>query len=264
MCQYSSSLIIGKRAMGKSYLVKDLLQYISTNNNNNIIVINPTEIVDKFYQKIKNIDDCLIYDELDENITELYINQQINNIEKKEENCDGIFIMDNCYSSRKQYSTSNLRNLLLNNKHLKTTIIQTVPTLFDFDLFILLSFDYIFIFREYVMSNIKKIYTSFFNLIDDDTNITCEEFINIVQNLDQYECIVIVIEKIKNNKIYWYKGNINYIKNIIKIQNQWRKILAQRIEQRLLIKREIEHLPNIGIKYFSAMKEFKSLSNMNL
>jgi len=56
------------------------------------------------------------------------------------------------------------------------------------------------------------------------------------------------------------KFNIIWSENAaIKIQNFWRNVLAKRKLQRLKIKREIEHIPNIGIKYFKYKKHFENL-----
>jgi len=63
--------------------------------------------------------------------------------------------------------------------------------------------------------------------------------------------------------VWSFKFNVGW-NQIIKrdaiiIQKFWRNILAKRKLQRLKIKREIEHIPSMGIKYFKYKKHFESL-----
>ena len=72
--------------------------------------------------------------------------------------------------------------------------------------------NYTFIFTESIVSNIKKIYEGYFTEIYNNLSDFYKFFTDFFKNED-YKCLV--IEKNYNGKhnIYWYKADINNIKN---------------------------------------------------
>jgi len=60
-----------------------------------------------------------------------------------------------------------------------------------------------------------------------------------------------------------YLRDIALIRAVTLLSALWKMIKARRRKMRLLIKREIEHLPVVGIKYIEAMERFNININTN-
>jgi hypothetical protein len=253
----SYNLIIGKRGVGKTYLIKDLLYHLNISKGN--IVCN--NIFDRdFYKKI--IDKIYIYDN----------NQKENvlkNIKKYQEKLRHLKKMDNVFLVYDDVIYNNsihtdILRICYENRHYLLTIVNTMQYYNNLPSHTFNNIEYLFIFPSINKHESNKLFKYIHNLFP---NMTFETMNKLFYNLELYECMVI---DTYNKKLYRYKAsehkyfNINNkIFAIITFQKYWRKILAKRQLQRLKIKNELEYIPEFGIKYFEAKSNWNILLESN-
>jgi hypothetical protein len=146
----SKTLIIGKRENGKSWLTIDIINHV--NNKTRIdkcIIFNPTEKLKKFYADKIN-PKCVHFD-LNEDI--------INNIVENQINTNGaehiLVVLDDCLFKK---PSDIMSNLLLNSQNLNITLVLTLQYSLKINPTIRSGFDQIFLFREDVTGNKKRLF----------------------------------------------------------------------------------------------------------
>jgi len=206
-------VMLGKRNTGKSVLVKDLLFY-----KKHIpfgTVISATESANGFYQK--HVPGNLIHEEFS---TDLILNalkrqkMMLARMEKEkaqtgrsktDPNC--FLILDDCLFDNTWSRTKEMRYVFMNGRHLKILSIITMQYPLGVPPALRTNIDYVFVLRENVFSNRKRIYEQYAGMFP-----TFDYFCQIMdQCTENYECLVIH-NGAKSNKIedqvFWYKAAI--------------------------------------------------------
>lgn len=264
----NNCIIIGKRGVGKTNLVHDLLYY-----NDLYRGITICETIPHSYHYKQIMRESNIFDGYNENIIEKIMKKQSNLIQSNGVlnfglNCRDISIFlvldDIIYGNR--IHDEYLKKLFNNNRCYCISNYITIqypllcPTM-------RCNADYIFFFNGYAESVKKNFYDKYIqprNLFDD-----YKIFSKIYDELPKDYILVVDNTVYNNNKIhdniYWYKieEHIGYhvydkLDATVIFQKYWRRILAKRQLQRLKIKDELEYLPHIGIKYFDAEKHWNN------
>jgi hypothetical protein len=207
-------VMLGKRNTGKSVLVKDLLYY-----KKHIpfgTVISATESANGFYQK--HVPGNLIYEEFN---TDLILNAlkrqklMLARMEKEkaqtgrtriDPNC--FLILDDCLFDNTWSRTKEMRYVFMNGRHLKILSIITMQYPLGVPPALRTNIDYVFVLRENVFSNRKRIYEQYAGMFP-----TFDYFCQIMdQCTENYECLVIH-NGAKSNKIedqvFWYKADMH-------------------------------------------------------
>lgn len=205
-------VLIGKRDTGKSFLVKDLLYYhrdipIGT-------VISATESANKFYSNI--VPSLFIHDEYTANVVDNVLKRQkliLNKINEEKNNrgnsrIDGraFLILDDCLYDSSWTKDKNIRSLFMNGRHYKIMFIITMQYPLGIPPNLRTNIDYVFILRENLVSNRKRIYENFAGMFPN-----FETFCQVMdQCTENYECLVIH-NNAKSNRIedqvFWYKAD---------------------------------------------------------
>lgn len=204
-------VLIGKRDTGKSFLCKDLLYYhrdipIGT-------VISGTESANCFYGNI--VPSLFIHDEYTpENIANIMKRQKLVikkiNQEKSQKGYSNIdprsfLILDDCLYDPCWVKDTNIRSLFMNGRHYKMLFIITMQFPLGITPNLRTNIDYVFILRENIMSNRRRIYDSYAGMFPT-FDIFCQTLDACTEN---YECLVIH-NNAKSNKIedqvFWYKA----------------------------------------------------------
>ena len=205
-------VMIGKRDTGKSFLVRDLLYHqrdmpIGT-------VISPTETANKFFGHI--VPPLFIHDEYTPAILENVVKRQkiiMKTIDKQRKatgnsNIDprSFLLLDDCmYDSNKWVKDKNVRLLFMNGRHYKIMFIITMQFPLGIPPSLRTQIDYVFILRENVTSNRKRIYDNYAGMFP-----TFEVFCQVMdQCTENYECIVINNNAKSNrleDQVFWYKA----------------------------------------------------------
>jgi hypothetical protein len=205
-------LVIGKRATGKSFLVRDLLSYhqdlpVGT-------VISTKEQVDEFYTKM--IPEKFIHAECTTNLIEKFRIRQ-DNISKTRRNDVGFYgkslidpraflVLDNCFFDRYWVKDNNMKYLIFNNRQIYLFLIITMSYPMTIPPNIKANMDFVFIFRENSQSSRKLIYESYAHMFS-----SFEVFSQVMDQFTQnYDCLVIDNTSTSTeieDVVFWYNAS---------------------------------------------------------
>jgi hypothetical protein len=204
-------VLIGKRDTGKSFLCKDLLYYhqdipVGT-------VISATESANCFYGKI--VPEIFIHDEYDENVVQRVLERQkkaVDRVNKDiakygESSVDprAFLILDDCLYDNSWVKSKQIRSLFMNGRHFKIMFIITMQYALGIPPNLRTNIDYVFILRENIVQNRKRIYESYAGMFP-----SFDTFCQVMdQTTEDYELLVIN-NNAKSNRIedqvFWYKA----------------------------------------------------------
>jgi|SaaInlStandDraft_6_1057023.scaffolds.fasta_scaffold00062_35 hypothetical protein len=143
-------LIIGKKSTGKSTLIKNLLDHINLCSKNEQFYIFDNDETDEKKYKYNNI---LKYDtQLDEISLDKIVHEQTKN------KVSSTIVLKN---QENLFKFRGFKDALLNSKHYHLSMIVSTIDCIKFSPFIRNNFDYVFIFRDDLVINKKKIYEYF-------------------------------------------------------------------------------------------------------
>lgn len=200
-------IMLGKRRTGKSFLVRDLLSYHSDMPSG--VVISGTEASNGFFGKI--FPPLYIFDEFKPKIIENLVKRQKHVMRKikKDPVCEidprCILLMDDCLYDKTWANDVNIRQIMLNGRHLKLFFILTSQYPLGVPPNLRSNIDYVFILRENIVSNRRRIYENFCGMLP-----TFENFCSVLdQTTEDYECLVVDNTTTSNSiedTLYYYKA----------------------------------------------------------
>ena len=209
--------LIGKRDTGKSFLCKDLLYHhqdipVGT-------VISATESANQFYSAM--IPPLFIHDEYHEDIVSKVLSRQkkvldrlkaeqaehAGHAEKRASKIDprAFLMLDDCLYDASWTKSKAVRNIFMNGRHYKLMFIVTMQYALGIPPNLRTNIDYVFILRENIVANRKRIYESYAGMFP-----TFEIFCQVMdQTTENYECLVIHNNSKSNrleDQVFWYKA----------------------------------------------------------
>ena len=204
-------VMIGRRDTGKSVLVKDLLYF-----HQDIpigAVISGTEASNGFYSEL--VPKLFIHDEYNSVIIENILRRQkavIKQMKKEQETFKKssidprtFVILDDCLYDDKWTRDKLMRLLFMNGRHWKIMLIITMQYPLGIPPNLRTNIDYVFILRENIGGNRKRIYTNYASMFP-----TFEAFCSVLDSCtENYECLVINNNSKSNrlqDQIFWYKA----------------------------------------------------------
>ena len=205
-------VFIGKRGVGKSYLVRDLLYY-----HQDIpigVVIAGTEEGNGFYGKM--VPKLFIHNEYNNAIIENILKRQKSVLRQMRKEMETykrstidprtFVILDDCLYDASWTKDKMMRLLFMNGRHWKIMLIITMQYPLGVPPNLRTNIDYVFILREPYIANRKRIFDNYAGMFP-----TFESFCQVMdQCTENYECLVINNTS-KSNKItdqvFWYKAD---------------------------------------------------------
>ena len=205
-------VFIGKRNTGKSYCMKDILNF-----HRDIpvgVVVSPTERANGYFEKF--IPKMLIYDECEESTLKKFLDRQISiTTERKKEmklrgnsqiDARSFLILDDCLYDKRWINNVNIRSIFMNGRHYKIFFLITMQHALGLPPVLRNNIDYIFIFRNNILKEKQKIYDNYAGMFP-----SFEAFNQVMnQTTENFECLVID-NKIQSNKlqdqVFWYKAS---------------------------------------------------------
>lgn len=198
--------IIGKRGTGKSWLMKDIMyhkRYIPVG-----AVISPTERVNRFFGKF--VPKLFIHDEYHQSLLINFRKRQFKMAKLMDEGESEIdpyayLIFDDCLYDNSWKNDKYIREVFFNYRHLFCLFLLSLQFPLGISPQLRGNIDYIFIFRENIVSNRKRLYEHYAGMFK-----TFEMFCSVLdQCTENFECLVID-NTIQSNKIedqiYWYRA----------------------------------------------------------
>ena len=207
-------VLIGKKDTGKSFLVRDIL--FNTQNEFPIgTVISATEVANEFFQHM--VPSKLIHDKYQPSIVTNAIKRQLavktaRNEEKKRSGGNAhtdpraFLILDDCLYDGSWIKEESTRYIFMNGRHIDMMTIITMQYPLGITPNLRTNVDFIFILRENVIGNRKRIYESYAGMFP-----TFEMFCQFMdQCTENFECLVIC-NGVQSNKledqVFWYKAS---------------------------------------------------------
>ena len=205
-------VFIGKRGVGKSYLVRDLLYY-----HQDIpigVVIAGTEEGNGFYGKM--VPKLFIHNEYNNAIIENILKRQKSVLRQMRKEMETykrstidprtFVILDDCLYDASWSKDKLMRLLFMNGRHWKIMLIITMQYPLGVPPNLRTNIDFVFILREPYIANRKRIFDNYAGMFP-----TFESFCQVMdQCTENYECLVINNTS-KSNKItdqvFWYKAD---------------------------------------------------------
>jgi hypothetical protein len=207
----------GKRGTGKTHLIKDILYRHSTTKPY-AVIINPTEhcnpcygtifpkecihdeytpeIVDKFCRRHRKAFDLMRQDQI-------LSNQSV--LDRNNKDPSAIIVMDNCFYDSSWTKDKNIRSMFLNGRHYKSLFIIAMSYPLSMPPNLRMNVDFVFIMRENVLTNRKKLYDNFGGMFP-----TFDMFCRVMDLCTQDQnCMVIDFGAKSNNledQVFWYRS----------------------------------------------------------
>jgi len=220
--------IIGKRATGKTVLVKDILHH-NRNFYNNAIVMSDTEPATGNYHNIVP-EVC----DFDTNVIETQINRQRNVVSSRggrhSENVPHTAILlDDIICDDRWHRDRNIKRLFMNGRHYCISLIMTMQYPLGIPPPLRTNIDYVFILRENIVRNRKRIYDNYAGMFP-----SFEVFCRIMDSCtENYECLVINNTSRSNrieDQVFWYKAEIHPEPFRVGIDDSWEQVEAESTE----------------------------------
>jgi len=205
-------VFIGKRGMGKTFLVRDLLYYHQDVPIG--VVIAGTEEGNGYFGKM--VPKLFIHNEYNTAIIENILKRQKSVLKQVKKEMDmykkstidsrAFVILDDCLYDGAWTRDKMMRLLFLNGRHWKVMLIITMQYPLGVPPMLRTNIDYVFILREPYIANRKRIYENYAGMFP-----TFESFCQVMdQCTENYECLVINNTS-KSNKlvdqVFWYKAD---------------------------------------------------------
>ena len=196
-------LVIGKRATGKSFLVRDILHLHRDLPFGT--VVSPTECIDGCYRAI--VPSALIHDEYSPSLVARVIKRQRREVRRAAAEPDhdprAFLVLDNCLHGAKW--TKDVAPLFLNGRQYKAMLLLTMPYALNIPLLLRANIDHVFILRENLVSNRKRIYELYADIFP-----TFDMFCQVMDACTEgFECLVINLCARSNrleDHVFWYKA----------------------------------------------------------
>ena len=205
-------VFIGKRNTGKSFLVKDLLYHVKDIPTG--AIISGTEEANPFYSNI--LPSTFIYDEFSEDIVYRLLKRQkkikqkleseIKNNSYSNINPHTFLILDDLMDSASEWIKSKfIKTCFMNGRHYNMLFILTMQFSLGLPPALRGNTDYIFILREPIISNRKRLYEHYAGALP-----SFEIFCSVMdQCTTDHQCLVIKNCCSSNkleDQIFWYVG----------------------------------------------------------
>lgn len=203
--------MIGKRGVGKSFLVRDLLH--SHRDLPIGTIISPTESANKFFSAI--VPPIFIHEEYTPEVIENVVKRQkiVMKLVDKEKSARGssaidpraFLVLDDCLYDQSWTKDKNMRMIFMNGRHHKIMFVLTMQYPLGMPPNLRTQIDYTFICRENLISNRKRIYENYCGMFN-----TFDMFCQVMdQCTENYECLVIHNNARSNkleDQVFWYKA----------------------------------------------------------
>ncbi len=201
----SNISIIGMRNTGKSFLIRDIFF-----NHQDIpvgTIISPLENSNKIYGDI--VPPIFIHDEYSSEVTYKFMKRQKKmrkRIVEGEKELDNrsFLVLDDCLYDKAWQKDKNIREIFMNGRTWGCFFILTMSYPLGIPPNLRANLDFIFIFKDDVISNRKKLYENYAGMFP-----TFEMFCQTLNSLNEYECLVIhncsPSPKLED-QVFWYKA----------------------------------------------------------
>ena len=197
-----TATVIGKRGVGKTTLIKDLL--IKTNRQN-IYVFSGTESGNGFYKQ--NFPDAIIYNEFNETVLQNLITNQKNIIDKTDTDfLVPITIVFDDLAIVNHRKSNALQQIIFNGRHYKITLITELQYARELPPQLRTNVDFVFALKENVKDNVNKLYENYFGMFQKFS-----DFQTVFRSCTEDYGAIVMDNCSKSSRmedlVFWYKAD---------------------------------------------------------
>lgn len=202
-CENPVITIIGKRKSGKSMLAKSIIKHqLEKGLIDEIVVFSLTEKMNKFYE---NFVTDVNY-KLDFGMLEKILEKQEQNIENENKK-KYMIVFDDCCGTKGEWTkNAAMQEILFNGRHYNISYIFIMQFPIGISPELRSNFDYIFLFKDDVISNLKRMYDHYAGIFP-----SFNLFKQVFQQLTDNNSTMAIKNKgsVKSilEKIFWYKAS---------------------------------------------------------
>jgi hypothetical protein len=200
-------LVIGKPATGKTTLIRDLLRQTRCKDG---IVFSPFEGGEgKEYRNLGR--NFRLLNQFEESKAEYYLNeakresQALREIDRYDQRVTKVWALDNCVPDRDFRRSSILRNIFMNGRHFRMTMMIGIPPAMAIPPAMRCNTDYIFMLREPQLSNRRRLYDHYGGIFP-----CFEDFCNVMDRCTRNYRALVIDNSARSYKIedcvHWYKA----------------------------------------------------------
>jgi hypothetical protein len=212
MCHHAAVCMIAKRASGKSFIVRDLVQKLKIPT---VMVISPTDKLSGFYDDF--VPSSFIHYHYDSiKLTRLFQRQE-RMIEKNRERVKAgkapldirvLLIMDDCMADKKIWARDkNIAELLQNGRHYAIDYFCVLQYSLGISPELRSNFDYVFLLGEDFLNNKRKLYEHYAGMFP-----SFDIFSQVFQHVTNDYGAMVLNNRVKSSnirqKVFWYKADV--------------------------------------------------------
>lgn len=190
-------VIIGKRAVGKSFLIRDILKHNSDIPMGD--VVSPSEDSKMFFSSVPA--DITVHKEITDDLLDEILTKQ-----KKSKSRSFLVLDDSLQQYNRWRSDDKIFNIFSNSRHYNMSTFVTSQNPCFLPPSLRANADYVFIFRDNSIYNKEQLYKNWADMFPNFKTF----FFVIDRYTENYKCLVID-NTVKSNKIedivFWYKAN---------------------------------------------------------
>ena len=207
-------VLIGKRGVGKTQLVRDLLFHhqdipIGT-------IISPTETLNRNFADI--VPSMFIHEEISSQILANVLKRQLMIRKKRDKEVAhrgksridprAFLVLDDCLADGGWIRDKNVRTIFYNGRHYKLFFLATMQYPLGITPNLRTNIDFTFILRETSVKNRRRLYDNYASMFP-----TFEVFCQVMnQCTENFECLVINNNAVSNkleDQVFWYKAELH-------------------------------------------------------
>jgi hypothetical protein len=162
MKEHRIILLVGRRGMGKSVLMRDLMQQLAGRVDFGL-AMTPTEDTAEMFRE--HMPESWIYNAFNTAKLETMLALQRDLCKSKKQR--NLFVlMDDCMYDKKVLKSTAVRDLFMNGRHMHLTFMNAVQYIMDISPDLRTQVDYVFAFKENTISNKQRLWKYFFGIFD--------------------------------------------------------------------------------------------------
>jgi hypothetical protein len=212
MCKNPTIAIIAKRGSGKSFLCREIVNFLNREKMPAGAIISPTERMNPFYSDF--FPNLFLHHKFEPRILENIFERQDKILQKqKEKKKQGkkvdpraLLIMDDCMGSKTSWvKDPNIQELFFNGRHYKLTFILTMQFPLGIGPDLRGNFDYIFLLAENMTNNQKRLYDHYAGMFPN-----LDSFKEVFQKITKNYGVMVIVNRgnAKNiwDQIFWFRA----------------------------------------------------------
>lgn len=197
-------LLVGRRGTGKSSLMEDLLYRLSPNIDI-ALAMSPTE--DSLGMFRNHMPESWLFEGYSQSKVEELIEMQ-RSLATRNKQKNVLLALDDCMYEKSIMRTTAMRNIHMNGRHLKTTLINACQYMVDVDPALRTQIDYVVCLKENIYTNKVKLHRFFFGCFR-----AFDDFSAVLDKVtENYGALVLDQTSPSNNLedcLFWYRASLD-------------------------------------------------------